>query len=115
MTLTSEGMARIYRDKVFPIHRMPRKIIHDRGPQYHSVFMKELYKLLSITANFTTAYHPQTNGQSERTNQEIEQYLRLFINFHQSNWDEWLLLAEFAYNDRVHSATKVTPFYADNG
>ena len=74
MSLTSEGMAKIYLDKIFPIHGLPKKIIHDRGPQYHSRFMKELYQLLGIEANYTTAYHPQTNGQSERTNQEIEHY-----------------------------------------
>jgi hypothetical protein len=77
--------------------------------------MKGLYQLLGIEGNYTTAYHPQTNGQSERKNQEIEHYLCLFINYHQSDWHEWLPLAEFVYNDRVHSATKVTPFYADNG
>ena len=77
--------------------------------------MKELYRLLGIEANYTTAYHPQTNGQSEQTNQEIEHYLRLFINYHQSDWHEWLPLMEFVYNDRVHSATKTTPFFADNG
>ena len=65
MSLTSEGMAKIYRDKIFLIHGLPRKIIHDRGPQYHSWFMKELYWLLWIKANYTTTYHPQTNGQSE--------------------------------------------------
>jgi hypothetical protein len=115
ITLTSEGMAKIYRDKIFAIHGLPRKFIHDRGPQFHSGFMKELYKLLGIKGNFTTAYHPQTNGQTERMNQEIEHYLRLFINYHQNDWHEWLPLAEFVYNDREHSATKVTPFYADNG
>ncbi|KAF8829214.1 hypothetical protein HHX47_DHR3000714 [Lentinula edodes] len=113
--ITSEGMARVYRDKVFPIHGMPRKIVHDRGPQYHARFMKELYKLLGIESNYTTAYHPQTNGQTEWINQEIEHYIRLFVNHHQNDWHEWLPMMEFAYNDRVHSATKVSPFYADNG
>ena len=115
ITLTSEGMAKIYRDNIFAIHGLPRKFIHDRGPQFHSGFMKELYKLLGIEGNFTTAYHPQTNGQTERMNQEIEHYLRLFINYQQNNWHEWLPLAEFVYNDREHSTTKVTPFFADNG
>lgn len=77
--------------------------------------MKELYRLLGIKGNFTTAYHPQTNGQSERINQEIEHYLRVFVNYHQNDWHEWIPTAEFVYNDRVHSATKVTPFFADMG
>ena len=75
MSLTSEGTARMYRDKIFSQHGIPRMIIHDRGPQFHSGFMKELYKLIGIKSNFTTAYHPQTNGQTERMNQEIEHYL----------------------------------------
>ena len=77
--------------------------------------MKELYRLLGIEGNYTTAWHPQTNGQTERVNQEIEHYLRLYINYHQSDWHEWLPMAEFAFNDRIHSATKVSPFYAEYG
>ena len=115
MSLTSEGMAKMYRDKIFPIHGLPRKITHDRGPQFHSRYMKEIYKLIGIEGNYTTAYHPQTNGQTERMNQEIEHYLRLYINYKQNDWHEWLPICEFVYNDRVHSATKVTPFFADMG
>ena len=59
MSCTSEGMACIYQDKIFPIHGLPQKFIHDWGPQYHSHFMKELYCLLGIKGNFTMAYHPQ--------------------------------------------------------
>ena len=77
--------------------------------------MKEIYKLLGIEGNYTTAYHPQTNGQTECMNQEIEHYLRLYINYKQNDWHEWLPMAEFAFNDRIHSATKVSPFYAEYG
>ena len=77
-TITSEGMARLYRDHVFKLHGIPQKIIHDWGPQFNSHFMKDLYKLLNIERNPSTAYHPQTDGQTERINQEIEQYLRIF-------------------------------------
>ena len=115
MSLTSEGMAKMYRDKIFPIHGLPQKITHDRGPQFHSRYMKEIYKLIGIEGNYTTAYHPQTNGQTERMNQEIEHYLQLYINYKQNDWHEWLPICEFVYNDRVHSATKVTPFFADMG
>ena len=65
--------------------------------------------------NLTMAHHPQTNRQMEWTNQEIEHYLCTFINYHQNDWHEWLPMMEFTYNDREHSTTKVTPFYADNG
>lgn len=74
----------------------------------------ELYKQLGIEPNFTTAYHPQTNGQTKK-NKPGEHYLHLFINYHQSDWHEWLPTAEFTYNDWVDSAMKVTPFFADMG
>ena len=77
--------------------------------------MKELYQLLGIEGNFTTAYHPQTNGQTEWMNQEIEHYLRVFINYHQNDWHEWLPMAEFQYNDKEHSGTGTTPFFLNYG
>ncbi|KAL5482963.1 hypothetical protein ACEPAI_9558 [Sanghuangporus weigelae] len=80
MKLTAEGTAKIYRDHVFCLHGLPRKIIHDRGIQFDAKMMKELYKLLHIEGNPSTAYHPQTDGQTERVNQELEQFLRLYVN-----------------------------------
>ena len=61
------------------------------------------------------AYHSQTDGQTERLNQDVEQYLRLFVSQRQNDWPEWIACAEFAYNNKVHSATKVSPFYANYG
>ena len=113
--LTAEGMARLYCDHVFCLHGLPKKIIHDRGTQFDAQMMKELYHLLHIEGNPSTAYHPQTDGQTERINQELEQYLRLYVNHRQSDWAEWLALAEFAYNNREHSATKMSPFYITSG
>ena len=63
--------------------------------------MKDLYQLLGIEGNLFTAYHPQTDGQTECINQEIEQYLRVYINFRQNNWLEWLSTVEFSYNDKI--------------
>ena len=103
-------MAKVYRDHVFRLHGIPRKIIHDRGPQFESRFMKDFYKLVGIEGNPSTPYHPQTDGQTERINQEIEQYLRVFINHHQSNWSEWLSLAEFSYNTKVKTSLGHSPF-----
>lgn len=113
--ITAEGTAKIYRDHVFRLHGLPRKIIHDRGTQFDAKMMKELYKLLHIEGNPSTAFHPQTDGQTERVNQEIEQYLRLYVNHRQSDWADWLAIAEFAYNNREHSATKMSPFYVNTG
>jgi hypothetical protein len=63
----------------------------------------------------STAYHPQSDGQTKCLNQELEQYIRLFTNKRQDNWDELLPLAEFSYNNHVHSATQHTPFVLDTG
>jgi hypothetical protein len=113
--LNSLGWAKLYRDHVYAHHGLSDKIISDRGPQFVSKFITDLYKLLGIEANPSTAYHPQTDGQTERVNQEIEQYLRVFINHRQTDWPEWLPLATFSYNDKVHSSTGFTPFYLNKG
>lgn len=73
--LTSEGLARLYRDQVWQDFGIPECVISDRGPQFVSSFMHDLNQLLGIQTNLSTAYHPQTDGQTERINQEIEQYL----------------------------------------
>jgi len=77
--------------------------------------MKELNKLLGIKTKLLTAFHPQTDGQMERMNQELEQYLYMFIDHWQEQWPEWLGTAEFAYNNKVHIGTKVSPFQANSG
>ena len=69
----------------------------------------------SIKTKLSTAYHPQTDGQTEWVNQEIEQYLRLFISHRQNDWPEWIASAEFAYNNKIHTATRISPFYANYG
>ena len=112
---TAQGMATLFRDHIFKLHGKPRKFISDRGGQYKSMFSDEFYRLTGIEHNPSTAYHPQTDGQTERINQEIEQYLRLFINYHQSDWADWLALAEFSYNDKQHLATGFSPFYVNHG
>jgi hypothetical protein len=78
-------------------------------------FTRELYRLLGIKLATSSAYHLQTDGQTERSNQELEQYLWLFVSERQDNWDELLLLAEFSYNNHVHSSTQQTPFMLDPG
>ena len=85
---TSEGVARLFRDHIWKYHGLPQQIISDRGPQFVSRFMRHLNNILGIKAAASTAYHPQTDGQTERANQEIEQYLRLFVNHRQDDWAE---------------------------
>jgi len=71
--------------------------------------------MLGIESKLSTAFHPQTNRQTERVNQELEQYLRMFIDHRQEQWPDWLGMAEFAYNNKTHSSTKVSPFKANYG
>src|SRR3954452_20631089 len=71
--------------------------------------------MLEVKGNPSTAYHPQTDGQTERVNQKIERYLRIYINHHQTDWAEWLSIAEFSYNDKIHSSMKQTPFFVNHG
>ncbi|SJL17305.1 uncharacterized protein ARMOST_20854 [Armillaria ostoyae] len=103
--LSAEGWARILRDHVYARHSMPQVVISDQGLQFISEFMKELYRMLNITQNASTAFHPQTDGQTERVNQEVKKYLWIFISHRQDDWADWLPLAEFAHNNQAHSMT----------
>jgi len=89
--------------------------VSDRGPQFVAELTKELNRMLGIKTKLSTAFHPQTDGQTERMNQELEQYLRFFIKHRQKDWPEWLVAAEFAINNKVHTATKVLSFMANYG
>ena len=71
--------------------------------------------MLGIKIKLSTAFHPQTNGQTEQINQKLEQYLRFFVEYRQRNWPEWLVTAKFAVNNKTHMTTKVLPFMANYG
>jgi hypothetical protein len=105
----------LYRDHVWKLHGLPDKVLTDRGPQFASVMLKELYQMLGIKCTLTTLYHPQSDGQTKQINQEIERFLRIFCNHLQDDWDQLLALAEFSYNNLVHSTTQSTPFMLDTG
>ena len=77
--------------------------------------MKELYKNLGIEANPSMAYHPQTDGQTERVNQELEEYLQIYINQKQNDWVDWLPIVQFCHNDRQDLATRYSPFMVTGG
>jgi RNase H-like domain found in reverse transcriptase/Reverse transcriptase (RNA-dependent DNA polymerase)/Integrase zinc binding domain/Integrase core domain/Chromo (CHRromatin Organisation MOdifier) domain len=108
-------LATLFLKHVFSKHGAPQDIISDRGRLFVSHFWSALCQLLGIKSNLSTAYHPETDGQTERVNQVLEQYLRFYINYQQDNWRSLLPLAEFAYNNTPHSATQVTPFFANKG
>jgi hypothetical protein len=114
-SLFSTGLAEICKKEVRHIHGIPRRIISDRGPQFASKFMKELCNALGIERNLSTAYHPQTDGQTEQINQEVKSYLQTFINYRQNDWAKWLPTTEFQYNNKIHSATKNSPFFLNYG
>ena len=75
-----EGLARLFRDNVWKLYGLPKSIISDRGPQFAAGLMRELNQMLGIESKMLTAFHPQIDGQTERVNQELEQYLRMFID-----------------------------------
>ena len=114
-TITSKGLATLYRDRVFVEHGIPKKIISDRGSQFVSKFMTELFEILRIRGNLSTAYHPQTDGQMERVNQEIKEFLTMFVNEKQDDWNDWLAVAQFCHNNREHSAMGYSPFFLNYG
>jgi len=112
---SAEGLARLFRDNMWKLHGLPESIISDRGPQFVVGLMRELNKMLGIKSKLSTAFYPQTDGQTERVNQELEQYLRMFIDHRQEQWPEWLGTAEFIYNNKAHSSTRTLPFKANYG
>jgi len=112
---SAEGLAKLFWDHIWKLHGLPESIISDRRVQFAVEMMKELNNLLGIQTKLSTAYHLQMDGQTERINQELEQYLRVFINHRQEQWLDWLEIAEFAYNNKVHAVTKTLPFKANYG
>src|SRR5260221_1204029 len=114
-SLDSTGVARLFLEHVWHHHRLPEEVISDHGPAFVSNFSRELAALLGVKLTPCTSYHLQTDGQTECVNQEIEAYLQVFVSHQQDDWADWLPLAEFAYNNKVHAATRRTPFELDVG
>jgi Integrase zinc binding domain/RNase H-like domain found in reverse transcriptase/Chromo (CHRromatin Organisation MOdifier) domain/Integrase core domain len=113
--VTAEQTADLYLKWVFKNHGLPIDIVSDRGTQFVSKFSRRLLELLDIKGNRSTAYHPESDGQTERVNQTLEQYLRIYCDFHQDDWSQLLPLAEFVYNNAKNSSTQMSPFYANYG
>jgi len=84
----AEGLARLFRDNMWKLHRLPESIVSDRGPQFTAGIMWELNRMLGIKSKLSTAFYPQTNRQTERVNQKLEQYLRMFIDHRQEQWPD---------------------------
>ena len=113
--VSADQTASLFLKHVVRLHGLPDDIVSDRGPQFVSKFWSRLFELLGTKINLSSAFHPQSDGQTERVNQVLEQYLRCFVNYQQDDWVDLLPLAEFTYNNTVHAATKHTPFFANYG
>lgn len=114
-TATAPQVARIFFDRVVTLHGLPKVIISDRGSKFTGTFWKELFQLSGTKLAFSTAFHPQTDGQSERANRTLGEMLRAYVNHRQDDWDVHLSTVEFAYNNSVNPSTGYTPFYLNYG
>ncbi|ESK86547.1 reverse transcriptase-rnase h-integrase [Moniliophthora roreri MCA 2997] len=110
-TVDAEQTATLLLNNVYKRFGLPDKIISDRDPRFAAKVFQELGKQLGVKHMMSTAFHPQTDGESERVNQELEVFLRLFCSRQQDKWAEFLPFAEFAHNNRTHSTMKKSPFY----
>ncbi|KAK8918580.1 hypothetical protein KSP39_PZI021790 [Platanthera zijinensis] len=107
---TAEGVAQVFMDAVFRLHGLPASIVSDRGAVFVSTFWQELFKTLKVQLKLSSAYHPQTDGQTEVVNRCIEGYLRCMCFERPRGWAEGLPLAEWWYNTTFHSAIRMTPY-----
>jgi len=114
-TVTASEVADAFVTHVFSKHGIPLHVSSDRGSEFMSHFFRSLGSLLRMRLHFTSRHHPSANGQVERVNSTLEQYLRIYCNYGQDNWSKLLPLAEFAYNNAPHATTGVSPFFATRG
>ena len=114
-TITSADLARLFILHVFSKHSIPFHVTSDRSSEFVSNFFWSLGTALDMQLYFTLGYHPKGDGQTERTNQTLKQYLHVYCNYQQDNWSKLLLLAEFAYNNALSATTGISPFFANKG
>jgi RNase H-like domain found in reverse transcriptase/Reverse transcriptase (RNA-dependent DNA polymerase)/Integrase zinc binding domain/Chromo (CHRromatin Organisation MOdifier) domain/Aspartyl protease len=112
---TAEDLAYVFTRNIVANHGLPDEAISDRDKLFTSHFWTTLTALLGMRRKLSTAFHPQTDGQTERLNQTLEQYLRAYVDYQQDNWVQLLPLAQFAYNSAENETTGVSPFYANYG
>ena len=112
---TSETVAQLFIANVYQYHGMPKVFISDRDTRFTSEFWRAFCKRLDLDPRYSTAFHPQTDGQTERTNCVLEEVLRHFLDDNHKNWEDLLPLAAFAMNNSKSSSTNETPFYLNHG
>ena len=113
--VTAPELADIFWTTVVRHHGLPSSIVSDRDPRFTGQFWRTLWKCLGTQLSMSTAFHPQTDGQTERANRTLEEMLRPYVSFQQKDWDEHLVAAELAYNTSKHASTGFTPFYLNGG
>jgi len=111
-TYRGDKYAQLYVDHILRLHGVPRRIVSDRGPQFTSRFWKSLQALLGTKLDFSSAYHPQTDGQTERVNQILEDMLRACVLTYGKDWEKSLSFAEFSYNNSYQASLQMAPFEA---
>ena len=107
-----EKLAQLYVDEIVRLHGVPVSIVSDRDPRFKSRFWPSLQTALGTRLHFSTAFHPQTDGQSERTIQTLEDMLRACVMEFKGSWDTHLALMEFAYNNSYQASIDMAPFEA---
>jgi hypothetical protein len=112
---SAASIAQAFVDHIFKLHGLPKSIVSDRDPVFTSLFWKELFRVTGTKLLMSSAYHPQTDGQTKIMNKGLEAYLRSFTGDCPRGWLKWLSLAEWAYNTSVHTSTKISPFEAVYG
>jgi hypothetical protein len=115
VTDTAANVAFLFFKHVIALHGLPLDIVSDRDSRFCSDFWSELMKLLKVSLSMGSAMHPQTDGQTERTNRTIEEMLRHYVNTRLNDWDILLPACEFAYNSSIHASVGMSPFEADIG
>ena len=109
---SAKDVAALFFEQVHKLHGLPATIVSDRDAVFLSQFWTQLFKKLGTQLCHSTAYHPQTDGQTERVNQCLENYLRCMTSDHPKQWSTWLAMAEWWYNTTYHTAIKMSPFEA---
>ena len=112
--ITVKNAAKAFYTHIWKNHGLPNSIISDRGRTFVSYFWDQLTTRLGIKTDFSTAYHPKTDGQTKILNSIFEQYLKAYVNFLQNDWVSWLLSAEFVINNHVFQTTQCTPLLVNS-
>ena len=110
---SAEELAQLFRNNMWKLHRLPESSVSDRRPQFVADLIKKLNQMLGVEIKLSPIFHFQTDSQMERMNQELEQYLRFFIDYRQKDWPEWLASAKFTINNKIHLVTKISLFIAN--